>query len=161
MMCLVLEHLLRDLINTDSAKRCISDVLCDIRCSLSAQQVRSQESLLAFDHKHQIGFLSNPKRFNVSISRAKSLMIIVGNPHILVQVLCLLENIWPWNMFVPRSLFCCIAPYFPVFAAHICAVALCEIRPRVHIWCPQFARLLTPWKWHECGRSCTRTNTMM
>eukprot|EP00117_Sycon_ciliatum_P039642 scpid9001/ scgid29262/ Putative helicase Mov10l1; Cardiac helicase activated by MEF2 protein; Cardiac-specific RNA helicase; Moloney leukemia virus 10-like protein 1 len=47
--------------------------------------VRSQESLLAFDHKHQIGFLSNPKRFNVSISRAKSLMIIVGNPHILVQ----------------------------------------------------------------------------
>ena len=30
-------------------------------------------------------------------------------------------------------------------------VALGEIRPKRLIWSPQFTRLLTPWKWYECG----------
>ncbi|XP_017877191.1 putative helicase mov-10-B.1 [Ceratina calcarata] len=33
--------------------------------------------------KEHIGFLSNPKRFNVALTRAKQLLIIVGNPFIL------------------------------------------------------------------------------
>ncbi|XP_070557357.1 uncharacterized protein [Ptychodera flava] len=47
--------------------------------------VRSSENLLGLDTRHNIGFLSNPKRFNVAITRAKALLIIIGNPHVLVQ----------------------------------------------------------------------------
>ncbi|XP_070558599.1 RNA helicase Mov10l1-like [Ptychodera flava] len=47
--------------------------------------VRSSENLVGFDARHNIGFLSNSKRFNVAITRAKALLIIIGNPHVLVQ----------------------------------------------------------------------------
>lgn len=33
-----------------------------------------------------LGFLANPKRFNVAVTRPKALLLIVGNPHILVNV---------------------------------------------------------------------------
>ncbi|KAF3428361.1 hypothetical protein E2986_05091 [Frieseomelitta varia] len=44
-----------------------------------------------FEHnnKRHIGFWSNPKRFNVAMTRAKDLLIIIGNPHILC-----LEKYW-------------------------------------------------------------------
>ncbi|MBN3305229.1 M10L1 helicase, partial [Amia calva] len=48
--------------------------------------VRSNEDLLEEDVHSALGFLSNPKRFNVAITRAKALLIIVGNPHVLVKV---------------------------------------------------------------------------
>jgi len=38
------------------------------------------------DLRYTLGFLSNPKRFNVAITRAHALLIIVGNPHVLAQV---------------------------------------------------------------------------
>ncbi|XP_063988687.1 putative helicase mov-10-B.1 isoform X2 [Diachasmimorpha longicaudata] len=38
--------------------------------------------------KIHIGFLSNPKRFNVAVTRAKSLLIVVGNPEILQHDEC-------------------------------------------------------------------------
>ncbi|KAM6301707.1 RNA helicase Mov10l1 [Podargus strigoides] len=41
------------------------------------------------DDSYCLGFLSNPKRFNVAITRAKALLIIVGNPHVLVKVFIL------------------------------------------------------------------------
>lgn len=47
--------------------------------------VRSNEKLVGFDVRHTLGFLSNPKRFNVAITRAQALMILVGNPHVLAQ----------------------------------------------------------------------------
>ncbi|KAK3769722.1 hypothetical protein RRG08_004971 [Elysia crispata] len=47
--------------------------------------VRSNEKLIGFDVRHTLGFLSNPKRFNVAITRAQALMILVGNPHVLAQ----------------------------------------------------------------------------
>lgn len=47
--------------------------------------MRSHEGLFG-DDKYSLGFLSNPKRFNVAITRAKALLIVVGNPHVLVKV---------------------------------------------------------------------------
>lgn len=49
-------------------------------------QVRSNESLVGVDVRHSVGFLSNPKRFNVSITRAQALLVVIGNPHVLCQV---------------------------------------------------------------------------
>ncbi|KAF5946039.1 hypothetical protein HYC85_016267 [Camellia sinensis] len=44
--------------------------------------VRSTAKHNGFDKTYCLGFLSNPRRFNVAVTRAKSLLIIVGNPHI-------------------------------------------------------------------------------
>lgn len=46
--------------------------------------VRSDPNLLQVDNKFRLGFLRNPKRFNVAMTRAKALLIVVGNPHVLV-----------------------------------------------------------------------------
>ncbi|XP_053575160.1 RNA helicase Mov10l1 [Bombina bombina] len=50
--------------------------------------VRSREDSLHEDSRYLLGFLSNPKRFNVATTRAKALLIVVGNPHILVKDPC-------------------------------------------------------------------------
>ncbi|XP_039120023.1 probable RNA helicase SDE3 [Dioscorea cayenensis subsp. rotundata] len=47
--------------------------------------VRSTVKHNEFDRVFNLGFLSNPRRFNVSITRAKSLLIIIGNPHIITK----------------------------------------------------------------------------
>ncbi|KAG9044287.1 hypothetical protein FS837_008417 [Tulasnella sp. UAMH 9824] len=45
--------------------------------------VRSQVSNVAHDLKHVLGFLVNPRRMNVALTRAKALLVVVGNPNIL------------------------------------------------------------------------------
>ncbi|KAI7797621.1 putative helicase mov-10-B.1 [Triplophysa rosa] len=45
--------------------------------------VRSSKENITFDETFNIGFLKNEKRFNVAVTRAKALLIIVGNPIIL------------------------------------------------------------------------------
>ncbi|KAG8895100.1 hypothetical protein FRB99_000766 [Tulasnella sp. 403] len=45
--------------------------------------VRSTREKVSHDLKYMLGFLINPRRLNVALTRAKALMIIVGNPHIL------------------------------------------------------------------------------
>ena len=45
--------------------------------------VRSEPSYLQEDHKHKLGFVRNPKRFNVAITRVKALLVVVGNPKLL------------------------------------------------------------------------------
>ncbi|XP_068579229.1 RNA helicase Mov10l1 isoform X2 [Cebidichthys violaceus] len=50
--------------------------------------VRSNESVQSDDLQSALGFLSNPKRFNVAITRPKALLLVVGNPHILIRDLC-------------------------------------------------------------------------
>ncbi|KAL3828774.1 hypothetical protein ACJIZ3_017576 [Penstemon smallii] len=47
--------------------------------------VRSTIKHNDFDRVHYLGFLSNPRRFNVALTRAKSLLIVIGNPHILCK----------------------------------------------------------------------------
>lgn len=55
--------------------------------------VRSRQKNMEFDKKFRLGFLFNPKRFNVAISRAKWMVIAVGDPDILA-----LDEHWPMYM---------------------------------------------------------------
>ena len=48
--------------------------------------VRSNPEFVNLDLKHRLGFLADAKRFNVAITRAQALLIVIGNPHILCQV---------------------------------------------------------------------------
>ncbi|KAM3870151.1 RNA helicase Mov10l1-like [Diretmus argenteus] len=50
--------------------------------------VRSNESVESDDLQSVLGFLADSKRFNVAVTRPKALLIIVGNPHILIKDLC-------------------------------------------------------------------------
>ncbi|XP_023798010.1 putative helicase MOV-10 [Cyanistes caeruleus] len=45
--------------------------------------VRSCSTYLQFDQTFRLGFIKNPKRLNVAITRAKALLIVVGNPIVL------------------------------------------------------------------------------
>ncbi|NXL73862.1 SDE3 helicase, partial [Leptocoma aspasia] len=45
--------------------------------------VRSCSTYLQLDQTFRLGFLKNPKRLNVAITRAKALLIVVGNPTVL------------------------------------------------------------------------------
>ncbi|XP_014520114.1 probable RNA helicase SDE3 [Vigna radiata var. radiata] len=47
--------------------------------------VRSTIKHNEFDRVHCLGFLSNYRRFNVAITRAISLLVIIGNPHIICK----------------------------------------------------------------------------
>lgn len=42
--------------------------------------VRCSNTLINEDVKYALGFIASPKRFNVALTRARSLLIIVGNP---------------------------------------------------------------------------------
>ncbi|KAL4640696.1 RNA helicase Mov10l1 [Arapaima gigas] len=50
--------------------------------------VRSNEAVINDDAQFLLGFLSNHKRFNVAVTRPKALLIVVGNPHVLVKDPC-------------------------------------------------------------------------
>jgi len=56
--------------------------------------VRSSENFLEFDAKFNLGFVSNPKRFNVAVTRAQALLIVVGNSNILSKDACWRELLW-------------------------------------------------------------------
>ncbi|XP_023487461.1 RNA helicase Mov10l1 isoform X1 [Equus caballus] len=49
--------------------------------------VRSNEDSFE-DDRYFLGFLSNSKRFNVAITRPKALLIVLGNPYVLVRDPC-------------------------------------------------------------------------
>ncbi|KAG2058194.1 P-loop containing nucleoside triphosphate hydrolase protein [Suillus hirtellus] len=45
--------------------------------------VRSSRDFVEFDLKHTLGFVANPRRFNVAVTRAQALLIVVGDPNVL------------------------------------------------------------------------------
>lgn len=47
--------------------------------------VRSENQLLEHDLKYNLGFVANEKRFNVAVTRAKALLIVIGNPRVLAS----------------------------------------------------------------------------
>ncbi|KAF8206083.1 P-loop containing nucleoside triphosphate hydrolase protein [Mycena galopus ATCC 62051] len=51
--------------------------------------VRSNTNYIESDIKRTLGFVANPQRFNVAITRAQALLIVIGNPDILA-----LDPLW-------------------------------------------------------------------
>ncbi|KAI0062752.1 P-loop containing nucleoside triphosphate hydrolase protein [Artomyces pyxidatus] len=51
--------------------------------------VRSSQDLISFDVKHTLGFVAHPRRFNVAVTRAKALLVVIGDPTVLS-----LDPIW-------------------------------------------------------------------
>lgn len=47
--------------------------------------VRSNKNMLECDKLHNLGFVTQPKRLNVALTRAQVLTIVVGNPHLLMN----------------------------------------------------------------------------
>nr|XP_012147148.1 PREDICTED: probable RNA helicase armi isoform X1 [Megachile rotundata] len=47
--------------------------------------VRSSSNFITDDIKHSLGFVACPRRLNVAITRARALVIILGNPSLLAQ----------------------------------------------------------------------------
>ncbi|KAH9849037.1 P-loop containing nucleoside triphosphate hydrolase protein [Lenzites betulinus] len=45
--------------------------------------VRSTRDLLSYDAKFTLGFVSNPRRFNVAITRAQALLVVIGDASVL------------------------------------------------------------------------------
>ncbi|KAF9457917.1 P-loop containing nucleoside triphosphate hydrolase protein [Collybia nuda] len=45
--------------------------------------VRSSKEFVEYDLRHTLGFVANPRRFNVAVTRAKALLIVVGDPQVL------------------------------------------------------------------------------
>ncbi|KAK2465578.1 hypothetical protein APHAL10511_002470 [Amanita phalloides] len=45
--------------------------------------VRSSQDLIEFDLRHTLGFVANPRRFNVAVTRSQALLIVVGDPQVL------------------------------------------------------------------------------
>jgi hypothetical protein len=67
--------------------------------------VRSKQvDFIAEDRLHNIGFLSNPARFNVAVTRAKALLIVIGNPVVLFQVQTCIPPPLVYEMFSLPSL---------------------------------------------------------
>ncbi|KAG6732868.1 hypothetical protein I3843_01G191100 [Carya illinoinensis] len=56
--------------------------------------VRSTIKHNEFDKTFCLGFLSNPRRFNVAITRAISLLVIIGNPYIISKDLYWNKLLW-------------------------------------------------------------------
>ncbi|XP_041638997.1 putative helicase mov-10-B.1 isoform X2 [Cheilinus undulatus] len=59
---------------------CVEEFQGQERKIIIISTVRSSTSYVKMDQDYNIGFLSNDKRLNVALTRAKSLLIVVGNP---------------------------------------------------------------------------------
>ncbi|KAF7971347.1 hypothetical protein HWV62_21363 [Athelia sp. TMB] len=45
--------------------------------------VRSSRAFIEYDLKHTLGFVANPRRFNVAVTRAQAMLIVIGDPSVL------------------------------------------------------------------------------
>ncbi|KAK0204309.1 P-loop containing nucleoside triphosphate hydrolase protein [Desarmillaria ectypa] len=45
--------------------------------------VRSSKEFIEYDLRHTLGFVASPRRFNVAVTRAQALLVIVGDPNVL------------------------------------------------------------------------------
>ena len=68
------------------------------RLAIILSTVRSSPNYLNTDDQSSVGFLANPKRFNVAITRAKALLVVVGNPTVLCKVWFIFHSKQPLMM---------------------------------------------------------------
>ena len=52
------------------------------RCVI-VSTVRTETELIQSDLKYNLGFIANSKRFNVAVTRASSLLVVIGDPNVL------------------------------------------------------------------------------
>uniref|UniRef100_A0A8C5RGE4 RNA helicase n=1 Tax=Laticauda laticaudata TaxID=8630 RepID=A0A8C5RGE4_LATLA len=72
---------LKDLMNINDLKvGSVEEFQGQERRVVLISTVRSSSNYFGMDEEFNLGFLNNPKRLNVSLTRAKALLIIVGNP---------------------------------------------------------------------------------
>ncbi|KZT00673.1 P-loop containing nucleoside triphosphate hydrolase protein [Laetiporus sulphureus 93-53] len=55
----------------------------DERKVIILSTVRSSRDLLEYDARYALGFVANPRRFNVAVTRAQALLIVIGDPSVL------------------------------------------------------------------------------
>ena len=55
------------------------------RSCIIISTVRSESEHLSHDLKYNLGFVANEKRFNVAVTRAKALLVVIGNPRVLAS----------------------------------------------------------------------------
>lgn len=63
------------------------------RSIILVSTVRSKTESLQHDERFHLGFVTNEKRFNVALTRAKALLIVVGSPNVLEKSHC-------WKTFI-------------------------------------------------------------
>ncbi|KAG8993202.1 hypothetical protein FRB90_000746 [Tulasnella sp. 427] len=55
----------------------------DERHAIIVSTVRSSLDFVEFDLRHTLGFVASPRRFNVAMTRAKSILVVIGDPDVL------------------------------------------------------------------------------
>ncbi|XP_046659746.1 LOW QUALITY PROTEIN: probable RNA helicase armi [Homalodisca vitripennis] len=55
------------------------------RMAIIVSTVRSSPQLIQKDLRHTIGFVASPRRLNVAVTRARALLVVIGNPHLLAR----------------------------------------------------------------------------
>nr|XP_053653522.1 RNA helicase Mov10l1-like [Cherax quadricarinatus] len=68
---------------------CVEEFQGQERSVIIISTVRSSTDLIEVDVRHNLGFVKCPKRFNVAVTRAQALLVVVGNP-----LLLSLDNSW-------------------------------------------------------------------
>ena len=63
-------------------------VQCSVDTITKFQGLEKRIIIISMVRKNSFGFTKNPKLFNVAVNRAKSLLIVVGNPSLLSQDKC-------------------------------------------------------------------------
>ncbi len=79
-MSSISHSILNDVLNWNAA---VTIEIGSERPVIIISTVRSTVDYIQFDSKYKLGFLASEKRFNVAITRAQALLVIIGNPYTL------------------------------------------------------------------------------